>query len=126
MSRSTGKYKDPDTVMELLPYECLKQDVLCCIEDALSLADKYSLAELKKMCHGQTIDSPKCCQKTFMRQLKRLKKRVEMTTNEVHGKKEFQKDMHHLKLIAMKIVKAGIVGAPSMNFKCTDDELALA
>ena len=125
MSRSTGKYKDPDTVMEFLQYECLKQEVLSCIEDAMNLAANASLAELKSMCHGRTIDTPKCCQKTFVRLLKRLKKRVEMTTNEVHGRKEFQKDMHHLKLVAMKIVKAGIAGASSVEFKCTDDELAL-
>ena len=78
------------------------------------------------MCHGQTIVKPKRCRTIFVKHLKCLKKRVEMTTNEVHGKKEFQQDVHHLKVIAIKIIKAGIAGSPDMTFKCTVDELTLA
>jgi len=98
-------------------WDSMKKGCLAELGRLISRIEGMPDKELNKLFpHGKVIHTPKQCKATYVGNLKELKRRFGITTNEKNGGAEFQRDIEFLISCQDVIEKAGIAGSHDVTF----------
>ena len=96
-----------------------KEKCIRVLDEEIKAVDKLSTAQLKEQCKG-SIETPVRCKKAYVRQLKRLLRRFNNTTNYEQGGEFFQQDIQELEQILHQLLDAGLSKTFAVEFKESD------
>ena len=109
----------PFPIMGLNHETLVKEKCIRKLEQEINRIDKLSTSQLKEQCKD-SIEKPMCCKKAYVRQLNRLLRRFNNTTNYEQGGKFFQQDIKKLEQVLHQLLDAGLSKTFAVEFKESD------
>ena len=96
-----------------------KEKCIHVLDQEIKAVDKLSASQLKEQCKG-SIETPARCKKAYVRQLNRLLRRFNNTTNYEQGGEFFQQDIQELEQVLHQLLDAGLSKGFAVEFKKSD------
>ena len=112
---------DENSIMALNPIheflEARKQSAIIMLSLLMAATMALSKQQVKILCAGRTIHSAARCKASFIGHIKRLKKRLEKTTNAKYGAAAFEEDIMQLLLNVEDVFCRDLHGSVDIRFR---------